>query len=109
MSEAVNIVKGGNYGDSYYWDYRVWFTYKGQEFTYLGIGSMSGYIPCSDHIGRGFRTMLSEHSIDFWDDYDFFEPEFGDNKILVDLAEKLIKSGKDTLDFYKDYEDDFYS
>lgn len=95
----IEVVKGGNFGDSYYWDYRMWFRYNGKEYTYLGVGSFSGYVPCSDHIGRGFVTMLNGRSLDM-DERDWWNLPSVDvhEDLIIDLVEKLEASGEDTLD-----------
>jgi len=97
----IKIIKGGNFGDSYYWDYRVWFTYNGEPYTYLGIGSYSGYIPCTDHIAKGHITMHNGRGIDMdGEEWEYPEDNRPDEKVLIHLVELLLESGEDSLDYY---------
>ena len=105
-NKDIQIVKGGNFGDELYWDYRIWFTYKDEPYTYVDIGSFSGCILCSRHLGKGFLTMLNGHDANAEEEYISPEPIRSDScvvtKIIPKLISSLIESGEDTLDIYED-------
>ena len=53
----VKILNAKGYHDAFYWDYRVWFEYEGEKYTYIDVGSFSGYISCFTSIAKGLLEL----------------------------------------------------
>lgn len=88
----VKIIKTEGYDDGYYWDFRVWFEYNGESYTYIDVGSASGYIPTHVEITRGLPDLLKDWHMNY-----FFRPAFNEYD-LVDAVKQLEASGGDTLE-----------
>lgn len=52
-NDNFKVIFTKGYNDGYYWDCRIWFLYKGEEYTYMRVGSCSGYIECAEEIAKG--------------------------------------------------------
>lgn len=90
----VRILNAKGYHDGYYWDYRVWFEYEGEKYTYIDVGSLSGWIPCFISIAKGVldlpegpRDETCIHDLDIESD-NFYEA-------LIGAVNELKNSGED--------------
>lgn len=88
------------YNDGFYWDYRVWFEYKGEKFTYIDMGSLSGWIPCYESITFGYLDLPKgkRKAYGWKSDLRCSENEF------MKLADELIESGEKMLVFQDEEE-----
>lgn len=90
----VKILNAEGYHDGYYWDYRVWFEYEGEKYTYIDVGSLSGYVSCFISIAKGVlelpegpRDEVFIQGLDIESD-NFYEA-------LIGAANELKNSGED--------------
>lgn len=90
----VKILNAKGYHDGYYWDYRVWFEYAGEKYTYIDVGSYSGYVSCFISIAKGVlelpegpRDEECIHDLNAESD-EFYE-------VLIGAALELKNSGED--------------
>ena len=98
LKDDIDVVARSGYNDGYYWDYRFWFLYKGQKYTYINSGSGSGCVYNHEEIAKGFYKLHEGHRIDeYYDEC----PEV-DYEELHDAEEELIRSGKDWCVIYAD-------
>ena len=86
----VTIIDSEGYDDGYYWDFRIWFRYKGADYTYINVGSCSGYIPHCISIKNGLWELPKGIRDDSCEsDFGIHESE------LIDAVDALIASGED--------------
>lgn len=58
LSEGLNVTGISGYNDGYYWDERYLVEYKGEKYTYVNVGSGSGYVHTHIGILKGDPEML---------------------------------------------------
>lgn len=92
--KEIEVVKAWGGSDGYYWDWRMYFRYKGNEYTLIDIGSGSGWIPCVTEISKGFVDLKLES----WrEQIDPMNAKLDCNKLAIDCVKLLEESGKDSL------------
>ena len=92
--KEIEVVKAWGGSDGYYWDWRMYFRYKGNEYTLIDIGSGSGWIPCVIEISKGFVDLKLES----WrEQIDPMNAKLDCNKLAIDCVKFLEESGKDSL------------
>lgn len=94
---AINVIASEGYDDGYYWDYRYWFTYKGQPYTYINSGSGSGYCYNHEEIAKGLLDLQKGSRIEEY----CKNTGLSYNRIIDAIAE-LEKCGKDWYVIYAD-------
>ena len=89
----MKIYKIEGYDDGYYWDYRVWFEHDDKNFTYINMGSCSGWIPSHEAIRYGILDLPEGYRDDgYWEKSNIKED------MLIRAAEMLVSSGEEELD-----------
>lgn len=91
---GIKIKKIEGYNDGYYWDYRVWFEYEGRDYTYIDVGSGSGYISCYEAIRYGSLDLPEGYRDDI---YMLFRPNVSED-VLRHAVEMLLSSGEDEIE-----------
>ena len=92
--DDFRVIATEGYNDGYYWDYRIWFEYGNNSYTYIDYGSCSGYIPCHEAITKNVMDLLEGDR----------DPRFSanvsiDKEKLINYAERLNASGEYELSF----------
>ena len=95
---SINVIASEGYDDGYYWDYRYWFTYEGQPYTYINSGSSSGYNYNHEEIAKGLLDLQKGPRIEEYIDDD---SELDIDRIIEAITE-LEKCGKDWYVIYAD-------
>lgn len=94
---SINVIASEGYDDGYYWDYRFWFTYEGQPYTYINSGSGSGYYYNHEEIAKGLLDLQKGARMEEYSS----KPELDIDRIVEAIAE-LEKCGKDWYVIYAD-------
>lgn len=95
LAEDLAVTGISGYNDGYYWDERYLVEYKGEKYTYVNVGSGSGYIP--NHIGilKGDPEMLEGTRNDEYAYEPALPPSYGERVEIIKAILELELSGED--------------
>ena len=78
--------------DGYYWDCRIWFSYKGEEYTYMRVWSCYGWIECAEEIAKGIIGLP-----EWYRDSRFSSDVFVNKEELICYVKMLQKTGENEI------------
>lgn len=94
MSEQkIVIISKEGYDDGWYWDFRIWFTYQGENYTYMNMGSQSGWIEDHEIIAYGDLTLAKGTRTS-----DYCRDVYVSNTTLINAVQLLKESGDTELE-----------
>ena len=93
----INIIEVTGYDDGFYWDYRVYFEYDGNPYTYLCWGSGSGVTANYMGIRKGGERLPEGER---WTSY-VDEPKVDEERLLK-AVKLLLESGGDEFEIEED-------
>lgn len=96
-NDNFKVISTKGYNDGYYWDCRIWFLYKGAEYTYMRVGSCSGYIECAEEIAKGIIGLPEGYR-----DSRFSSDVVVNKEELIDYVKRLLVSGEDEISLLED-------
>jgi hypothetical protein len=104
LAEDLKVTGISGYNDGFYWDERYLVEYKGEKYTYVNVGSGSGYI--HNHVGilKGDPEML-EGTRDDGNKYDpVLPPGYGERVEIIKAILELELSEDDEYTIYDEDE-----
>lgn len=103
LAEGLAVTGISGYNDGYYWDERYVVEYKGEKYTYVNVGSGSGYIHTHVGILKGDPDMLEGTRADEYK-YDPV-PTIGDER-KVEIIKAILELELSDEDEYTIYDED---
>ena len=97
----LELVRGIVYeSDGWYWDKRLVIRLFDQEFLYIDVGSVSGYIPCQKGVYNGVPKTLVGEGLErnVLDEYELIENILSWKEMtdILYVIRKIIRSGKES-------------
>lgn len=103
LAEGLAVTGISGYNDGYYWDERYLVEYKGEKYTYVDVGSGSGYI--HNHVGilKGDPEMLEGMR----DDKNKYDPVLAPgDRSKIEIIKAILELELSEEDEYTIYDED---